>query len=78
MRKLSLSLAAWLALFMGACSCGIEKKAVEDLKATHDLIFPEYLKMVESSNMSSDQKARRKAMVKSATDLVEALRRAVD
>jgi hypothetical protein len=78
MRKLSLSLAAWFALFMGACSCGIEKKAVEDLKATHDLIFPEYLKMVESSNMSSDQKARRKAMVKSATDLVEALRRAVD
>lgn len=84
MRKLSLAVAVALALVMGACSCGIEKKAVNDLKATHDLIFPEYVKFVEAAKYDADPekdkaaKDRRKAIVKSANDLVEALRKAVD
>ena len=78
MRKLAFVSVLWLACLMAACSCGIEKKAVSDLKGTHDLIFPEYLQMVEKSDLKADQKERRKALVKSANDLVEALRKAVD
>ena len=74
---------------MGCPSSAIQKKAVRDLDATHKLIFPEYIRLIEkkyapdaadSSEDAEDKKAkiqRRKDFVKSANDLVDGLEAAV-
>lgn len=79
MRKLcTLALAGMLALSAIGCSCGIEKKAVGDLEATHNLIFPEYIRLVEKEHAAAPDKIEnRKKLVQSANDLVGALKKAV-
>lgn len=79
MKKLSfVALAFVLALSVG-CSCGIEKKAVNDLKATHDLIYPEYLKLVEKEYAADKDKIdNRKKLVQSSNDIVNAMKKAVE
>lgn len=76
--KLALVLCA--ALMMSACcSVAIEKKAVGDLKATHDLIFPEYIKLVEKEYAGKpDEIARRKRLVQSANDLTDAMKKVTE
>lgn len=80
MRKLCvIALASVLALSAIGCSCSIEKKAVDDLRATHDLIFPEYIKLVEKEYAGSPDKIdNRKKLVQSANDITSAMRKAVD
>lgn len=78
MKKLSLVVAAILLLFLSACSCGIEKKAVADLKATNDMIFPEYVRLVEKEYASDPAKIdNRKKLVQSANDIVSGLQKVV-
>ena len=74
---------------MGCPSSAIQKKAVRDLDATHKLIFPEYIRLVESkyapvegesSEDADDKKAkiqRRKDFVKSANNLVDKMEAAI-
>lgn len=61
-----------LALGMGACCTPkIESGAVDNLKATNDLIFPEYIKLVEKEYASDPAKIdNRKKLVQSANDIV--------
>ncbi len=68
-----------LALSMSACcSFKVEKKSVGDLKATHDLIFPEYIKLVEEKYAGKpDEIARRKRTVQSANDITDAMKKAL-
>lgn len=76
--KLALVLCA--ALMMSACcSIAVEKKAVDDLQATHDLIFPEYIKLVEKEYAGKpDEIARRKRLVQSSNDLTGAMKKALE
>jgi hypothetical protein len=80
MRKLcTLALAGMLALSAIGCSCAIEKKAVADLQATHDLIFPEYLKLVEKEYASDKDKIEnRKKIVQSANDIINGMKRVME
>lgn len=77
-----------LALSMGACcTIKVEKKAVGDLQATHDLIFPEYLSLVEEKYAAKpgdsaedaakkkEQIARRKRTVQSANDITAGMKK---
>jgi len=86
-----LMLVAVLALSMSACcSVAIEKKAVNDLQATHDLIFPEYITLIEAkyapvagesaedAAKKKDQIARRKRLVQSANDLTGAMKKVTE
>ena len=79
-----------LALSMGACSTlKIEKKSVSDLQATHDLIFPEYIALVEAkyapvagdsaedAAKKKEQIARRKTLVQSSNDITGAMKKAL-
>lgn len=78
-RLCTLALALGLALSAVGCSCDIEAKAVADLKATHDLIFPEYIKLVEKEYASDKDKVEnRKKLVQSASNVVDALKKAVE
>lgn len=79
MKKLSLVVASLLLLFLSACSCGIEKKAVADLRATHDMIFPEYIKLVEKEYATAPDKIdNRKKLVQSANDIVDGLKKVTE
>ena len=75
-----LSLVVAVAHMMSACcSVAIEKKAVDDLQATHDLIFPEYIKLVEKEYAGKpDEIARRKRLVQSSNDLTGAMKRVLE
>ena len=67
------------ALLVSGCCADIQKKAVDDLEATHALIFPEYLKLVEKEHAGSPDKiANRKGLVKSAGDIVSAMKKMVE
>ena len=72
-----------LALVLGesaiGCSCSIEKKAVNDLQATHDLIFPESIKLFQKGHARFPGKINnRKKRVQSANDITSAMKKAVD
>lgn len=66
MKKLMAVGVALLALSLGACSCALEKKAVEEVEATHGIILPQYLNYVEKdAGLSPAQKDDRKKLVES-------------
>lgn len=71
---------------VGCCSSPLQKKAVENLEDTHNLIFPEYVRLVEkeypvnTGDYDLDKKNKekvenRKGLVKSARDLTEAMKK---
>lgn len=77
-----------IALSMSACcSIKVEKKAVGDLEGTHDLIFPEYVALVEAkyapapgdsaedADKKKEQIARRKRTVQSARDITAGMKK---
>lgn len=79
-----------LALSMTACcSLKVEKKSVNDLQATHDLIFPEYISLVEAkyapapgdsaddAAKKKEQIERRKRTVQSSNDITGAMKKAL-
>lgn len=76
-RFAKVSLVVVLALSMAACCTPvIEKKSVGDLQATHDLIFPEYIKLVEKEYAGKpDEIARRKRTIQSANDITAAMKK---
>jgi hypothetical protein len=80
MRKLFAITLALLVCFTAiGCSCGIEKKAVDDLRATHDLIFPEYIKLVEKEYAADPAKIdNRKKLVQSANDITSGMKKVVE
>lgn len=80
MRKLYVSvLVLVLALSAIGCSCSIEKKAVADLQATHDLIFPEYIKLVEKEFATAPEKIdNRKKLVQSSNNILSGLKKATE
>lgn len=87
-RFAKVSLVVVIALSMAACCTPvIEKKAVSDLQATHDLIFPEYVTLVEAkyapvagdsaddAAKKKEQIARRKRTIQSANDITGAMKK---
>ncbi len=77
--KLALAvLVIFLVAGLTAC-CSLEKKAVNDVQATHKIILPQYLKYVEEDpKLNEGQKDDRKKLVESLERLVESMRRSVD
>jgi hypothetical protein len=80
MRKLcALVLALGVGLSSIGCSCSIEKKAVADLQATHDLIFPEYIKLVEKEFATAPDKIdNRKKLVQSSNNILNGLKKVTE
>ncbi|MGH7260560.1 MAG: hypothetical protein ACREI9_07735 [Nitrospiraceae bacterium] len=64
---------------LSACSCAIEKKAVDDLDATQQIIYPEYLKLVEKEYASDPAKIdNRRKLVRSSNDIMIQLKKSVE
>jgi uncharacterized lipoprotein YmbA len=78
-RFAKVSLAVVLALSMAACTCGVEKKAVNDLDATQQIINPEYIRLVEKEYASDPSKIdNRKKLVQSQQDIMLQLKKSVN
>lgn len=79
MKKLMTVAVALLALSLGACSCTLEKKALDEVDATHGLILPQYLNYVEKDAvLSPAQKDDRKKLVESLKRVTKELRKSTE
>lgn len=77
-KLLSLALLGSLALGSIGCNCAIERKAIEDLRATHEIIFPEYLRLMRKEYGQDKEKVEnREKLVGSAVRIVEGLEKVV-
>ncbi len=75
MRKLTVGIACAFILTLSAC-CGLKQQAVGAADKSQELIFPEYLQLVEK-HMTKEQLDNRKKLVESARRDMEALKAAV-
>jgi hypothetical protein len=67
---------AVLALFAGGCSCTLEKKALNEVEATHGIVLPQYLSYVEKdAALNAAQKDDRRKLVESLKRVTGELRK---
>ncbi len=65
-----------LPLLLFGCTCGLEKQALEELDDTQDLIFPEYIRLVEKEFADSPDKiVNRKELVSTAQEVLDELKK---
>lgn len=78
-RRLSAVLVAALVLGLSACSCTPEKRVVSDIRATHRIILPRYLRYVEEDpELTQKQKDDHRKLVESLERLTLSLERSVE
>jgi hypothetical protein len=73
MKKAFLILAS-LSLLLAAGCCTVSERAVADLKATHDIVLPQYQAYVDADPaLQPAQKDDRKKLIESLKRLVESM-----
>jgi hypothetical protein len=67
-----------LAFGLAGCTCAAEKQAVREIRDTHKLVLPEYLKYVEKDALGAPEKDRRRKLVESLERLVDRLEKSLE
>ena len=63
----------------GASCCTLERNAIKEVEATHDIILPEYIEYVtKDAAKTQDQKNDRVKLTESLRRVVEALKKQTD
>lgn len=78
---MKLAIAAFLALSLSACSCAVERRAVEEVERTHTLISTQLLEYVSADPLIAGPGATEEAKKKARDDwkgIVESDRRNID
>lgn len=65
-----------LPILLAGCVCTIQKQAIEELDDTNDLIFPEYMLLVEKEFAGNAEKIEnRKFLIQTAEELIDRLKK---
>ncbi len=68
-----------LPVLLVGCTCTLQKQALEELDDTHDLIFPEYIRLVEKEFAGKpDRIKNRKLLVSTAEEVLDKLKKQIE
>ena len=78
MRRLAIVLALAASALAG-CTCAAERQAVREIRDTHRLILPEYMRYVEKdAALGAAEKDRRKKLAESLDRLADRLEKSLE
>lgn len=78
MRRLTLSLASFLLLTLAACSCTLEKRALDQLESNVKRHQADHKVLMEKVNRSADEKKDWDKHYEATFDLIRALRKSTE